>query len=241
MISIKNLSFNYGSAPILKNINLKIDTTKIIGLAGLNGAGKTTLLKILLGIEKKYLGKILIKDTDLKYINQHKIAEIFAYLGIMEEISFNLTVLDLVKMGRFPYTGFWGLLTKKDQQILKQVLEETELNGFEQKYLKNLSAGEKQRAHLARVFAQKPHFLLLDEPFSHLDLYHQDKIAGLLKDKNQKEKIGMLIISHDINFLTNFCHETILLNKGEVIAIGAPKQVFTQENLFKAMKIQKKY
>ncbi|MFA5880488.1 MAG: ABC transporter ATP-binding protein [Candidatus Margulisiibacteriota bacterium] len=230
LIEFNNVSFSYEKEKeLFQNISFKIPENSITGICGLNGVGKSTILKLLLGIYTNYQGDILIKNKNLKEISKKERSLLFSYLGIIEDVHFQLAVLDLVKMGRYPYTNFWGFLTKADSEIINAALKEMDLFDIKNSFVNALSSGEKQRVHLARAIVQQTNVLLLDEPFAHLDLFHTQKMINLLKKKFIDQKTNIILISHDLNLVSHFCNYGILITKqGSVITID-PKQLFDKK------------
>lgn len=233
LISFENVSFAYSiEANVFTNISFQIPQNSISGICGLNGVGKSTIFKLLLGIFDDYKGRIMILGQDLKKLSPKVRALLFAYIGIVEESYLQLSVLDLIKMGRYPYVNFWGVLAKSDFNLIEHILAEMDLLSLKNKMVDTLSSGEKQRAHLARAFVQQAQILLLDEPFAHLDLYHTEEILKLLRANFIASKTSTLLISHDLNLLTNFCTHIVLLTKQGKVITGDPKQLL-EKNILK--------
>lgn len=236
MLCIKNLTFEVGNKKLIEDISVKIPTGKIVVVMGPNGAGKTTFLKGICN-EIECEGNILFKG---KNICKWKHKEKAPHLGNFSQQHapfIPLPVEEVVLMGRYPYFG--NNPTKKDLDISDNNIKKTDITKFKQQPYDNLSGGEKQRTHLARVFTQlddngiSNKLLLLDEPFNNLDVYHQYRIMQQVKDF-VKEKNTAVVVLHDLNVASQFADIILLLKDGNLIAEGNPKEIFTKKHIEKA-------
>jgi len=234
MIRIENLTFSYNDKeqrPVLEAINLQINSGEFFGIIGPNGSGKTTLFKLILGFLKPDSGTIKIEGDNLRDIRRKEIARKVS--AVMQDFlpAYDFTVQEIVHMGRTPYLGLFSGEEEKDYRIVREVIEETELSGFEEKTFSRLSGGEKQRVLIAKCFAQKTPILLLDEFVSHLDLGHIQQLVQRVSQKNKKENVTVLGIFHDINTASLYCDRLAVLNEGKIVKTGPPAQVIDEEML----------
>lgn len=234
MIRIDNLTFSYNdkeSRPVLEGINLQINSGEFFGIIGPNGSGKTTLFKLILGFLKPDSGTIKIDGDDLKNIRRKQIARKIS--AVMQDFlpAYDFTVQEIVHMGRTPYLGLLSGEEEKDYRVVREVIEETELGGFEEKTFSRLSGGEKQRVLIAKCFAQKTPILLLDEFVSHLDPGHIQQLVQRVYQKNKREKVTVLGIFHDINTASLYCDRLAVLNEGKIVKTGPPDLVIDEEIL----------
>ncbi|MFW6381556.1 MAG: ABC transporter ATP-binding protein, partial [Bacillota bacterium] len=145
--------------------------------------------------------------------------------------SFDFTVYELVMMGRNPYQNRWGSIKEEDRQIVEWAMRLTDTLDFRKKQLTQLSGGEKQRVIIARALAQQPDILLLDEPTSSLDINYQGGIFDLISRLNQELEITMIVVSHDLNLVSQYCDRLLLFNEGQIYASGSVEEVINRDNI----------
>jgi zinc transport system ATP-binding protein len=204
IISLKNINFSYNNKPlVLENINLDILAGEFIGIVGPNGGGKTTLLKIIMGLLKPTTGTVQALENKL--------------IGYVPQFStfnrdFPISVKNMVLMGRLGNTRVLGGFTKQDKNLALQVLQKLAIEYIANKPIATLSGGELQRAMIARALVCEPKILLLDEPTANIDIHAEQNIFDLLKIINQ-EGVTILIVSHDIGFVSRYIERVACLNK----------------------------
>ena len=212
----------------LVNTNLKISQGTICALVGANGSGKSTLFKSILGLIKLQNGEISIfgKNRDLA-IKDHLIS----YVPQIEEIDwdFPVSVYDVVMMGRYGRMGFFRIPSQNDRAKVKEALEKVELYPFAKRQIGELSGGQKKRVFLARSLAQESPIILLDEPFTGVDVNTEHKIIELLKDMRSNGHI-ILVSTHNLGSVPEYCDEVALI-KNTVIKHGKTEDIYNEENL----------
>jgi iron complex transport system ATP-binding protein len=234
MIEIKDLQFSYDKTKkVLNNIDLKINKGEFVGIVGPNGCGKTTLVNILSRVLEHKKGNIQLNDQDLNYIPQNELAKLIAVVPQESMFEFEFTAMEIVLMGRLPYLSRFQLEGEKDRKIAKRAMRKTKCWQFRDKYIKNLSGGEKQRVIVARALTQEPEYLLLDEPTSHLDMNFQFEILDILSKLNKIKGVTVISVFHDINLASRYCTRLLLMKKGRIIADGAPRKIMNRRNLSK--------
>nr|WP_282163331.1 ABC transporter ATP-binding protein [Ulvibacterium marinum] len=218
-LEIENLSIGYPNKKkdilIARSINFSLQPGELCAIIGINGIGKSTLLRTIGKVQPKLSGEILMKG---KSLNAYKTLELAAMVSIVltEPIaSKNLSVLELVALGRQPYTNWIGTLTQKDKSKILEALNVLELTELQHKKCYELSDGQLQRTLIARALAQETTLMLLDEPTSHLDLYHKVQILKLLKSIAHKTQTTVLFTSHEIEMAIQLCDKILILGKGE--------------------------
>lgn len=228
-LKITDLSINYGSNNVLKNINLTIPEGDFLGIIGPNGAGKSTLLKAINNLIPISNGKIEIEGKNILKVNSKDRAKEIALVPQNFNIEYDFSVKDIILMGRFPHLKS-GDYKARDYEKVKEAIELTHTKKFENRLFKTLSGGEKQRVIIARAIAQDTNIILLDEPTSALDLHHQYEIMELISDLNKKGKT-IITVMHDLNLAARFCKNLLILKKGEIKDLGKPEEVLTVETL----------
>ena len=203
----------------------------ITALVGVNGAGKSTLFKSIMGLLRLSQGTIRVLGMPVKQaIRSNSIA----YVPQSEEVDWNFPVLvrDVVMMGRYGHMGFLRRARVADHQAVARALERVGMQSFEGRQIGELSGGQKKRVFLARALAQDARVILLDEPFTGVDVKTEDAIVQLLSNLRDEGRV-MLVSTHNLGSVPEFCDRTVLV-KGTVLASGPTAQVFTRENLEKA-------
>lgn len=228
-LDIENISIAYGEKIILKDVSFDVPHGARVAVVGPNGAGKSTLFKALVGILPLQQGQILIHGLPL---GDHK--DCVAYVPQREEVDwrFPVTVRDVVMMGRFGIRGWLARPNRADHEAVQRSLEEMGIADLAERSISDLSGGQQQRVFLARALAQNPHILLMDEPFTGVDVTTQEATLRLL-DTLRERQVTTLISTHDLNLAASRFDLVLLLNKG-LVAYGEPKQVLKQENLARA-------
>lgn len=219
----------YDDRPALEDITLHVPHGTQVAVVGPNGAGKSTLFKTLVGLLPMRKGRILIHGRPLGH---HQ--DCVAYVPQREEVDwhFPVTVADVVMMGRYGRLGWLGRPGRNDRAIVARSLEQMGLTDLANRPIGELSAGQQQRAFLARALAQQPHILLLDEPFTGVDLATQETTLALL-EQLKAEGVTVMVSTHDLNLAAERFDQIVLLNR-RLIASGPPAQVFTREAVAEA-------
>ncbi|MCX7846102.1 MAG: ABC transporter ATP-binding protein [Dictyoglomaceae bacterium] len=229
MIRLEKVKTGYNSNMIIKDMNWESPNIGFLGILGPNGSGKTTLLRLLIRYIEPWEGKIYINEKEIREYKQEELAKNIAFLS--QKISFNLsfTVEEYVSLGRYPHHPYWKKLSKKDWQKINEILVLTETFSFKNKKLFQLSGGELQRVHLARVLVQEPKILLLDEPTNNLDPYYQIFFLKFIKELSK----NILVISsfHDINLASLFCDHILFIKNGRILSYGSKESILTSSFL----------
>lgn len=223
---LREVTAGYGSEPALENISLKAECGSTLALIGPNGAGKSTLLNALAGLLRPWSGDILWNGAPLAD-HRHEIA----YLPQRSEVNwqFPITVRQLVEMGRYPAVGIWRAMRPHDHEIVEKALCTLGLQDLQKRQIGALSGGQQQRCFLARALAQEAHILLLDEPFTGLDVPGTEALAALLRSLAAE---GRLVIAshHDLATAPQIFDRALLLRR-QLIAAGPVAEVLTPDNL----------
>lgn len=229
---VEGLSVIYSNGhKALDNASFSIPRQSITALVGINGSGKSTLFKAIMGFVKSSGGRIELFGGSVKDALK---ANLVAYVPQNEEIDWDFPVLvkDVVMMGRYGHMGFLKIPNDNDYEIVKDSLKKVGMLELENRQISELSGGQRKRVFLARALAQQSEIILMDEPFTGIDVNTEEEIMEMLRAMKAEGKV-MLISTHNLGSVPEFCDRTILLNK-TVLAEGETTKVFTQENLTNA-------
>ena len=229
---VEGLSVIYSNGhKALDNASFSIPRQSITALVGINGSGKSTLFKAIMGFVKSSGGRIELFGGSVKDALK---ANLVAYVPQNEEIDWDFPVLvkDVVMMGRYGHMGFLKIPNDNDYEIVKDSLKKVGMLELENRQISELSGGQRKRVFLARALAQQSEIILMDEPLTGIDVNTEEEIMELLREMKVEGKV-MLISTHNLGSVPEFCDRTILLNK-TVLAEGETTKVFTQENLTNA-------
>ena len=225
-LEVQDLAAGYGNQPAIDGITFAVRPGQMVGVIGPNGAGKTTLFKAVLGLIPVLRGRILLHDADA-----HAQRAMMGYLPQLDEIhrTFPVSVSDVVMMGRYQRIGWSRRPGAEDAAAVRQALERVDLLDHARTQIGKLSGGQLQRVLLARVLAQDPHLLLLDEPVSGVDTTTQHAIFGVLEELRDNGKT-VVVATHDLNCVVERFDQVLCLNK-RLVAYGSPTDVFREEIL----------
>ena len=216
-LECKNLKVGYKSGGsekvILKDINFSVSKGLFVAMVGINGSGKSTLLRTLAGLQKPLSGDIYLENQIINSINPNEKSKLLSLVLTNQTISKNLTVLELVTLGRQPHTNWIGSLSSKDKSHILEAIEATELEKFKNTPCFELSDGQLQRVLIARALAQDTPTIFLDEPTTHLDLHHKASIFLLLKKIAKEQQKTILCTTHDIELVLSLCDKMVVLHK----------------------------
>lgn len=228
-IKVEALSFRYDVDDILKAISVEVNQGTFVSILGPNGSGKTTLLKNICGLLKPHHGDIFLDDEKIKRFKHKELARQLAVVHQNFNTEFDFPVEDVVLMGRYPYIKKFEGETRRDIEIAEEAMALTSTTLLRHKNLKEISGGERQRVMIARALTQEPDILLLDEPISHLDIKYQLEVMQICQRLNQEKGLTILSTLHDINMASRFSDLIILMKAGEIVKIGEPQEVISQE------------
>ena len=229
IINIKNVSVKFGNNfQALTGISAKLNSSRIVGLVGMNGAGKSTLFKTIMGIIKPINGEILIMGMSPAEALKKSL---ISYVPQIEEVDWNFPLLveDLVMMGRYSHMNFFRHPSKIDYEIVDEAINFVGINEFRKFQIGKLSGGQKKRAFVARSLAQRSKIILLDEPFTGVDVTTEESLSELFR---LLANAGNLVVvsTHNLGSVPQFCDDVMLINR-RLLAYGPIETAFTQENL----------
>ncbi|MCM8781626.1 MAG: ABC transporter ATP-binding protein [Candidatus Omnitrophica bacterium] len=238
LLEVKNLWAGYLNKTIISAIDFSVKKGEFIGIIGPNGVGKSTLIRAVSRTLKPYRGAIIYNGKNIYKISLNEVARSIAVVPQDTLIVFEFLVWDIVMMGRIPYIERFKKETAGDLESCERALKLTNTTNLADRFINELSAGERQRVIIAKALAQEPELLILDEPTSHLDISHQIEIFDLLKHLSRNENLTVLSVLHDLNLASEYCDRLILMNEGKIFAQGVPDDVLnykTIEEVYKTM------
>jgi manganese/iron transport system ATP-binding protein len=215
----------------LHDASFKIPRGTITALVGVNGSGKSTLFKAIMGFVPAARGEIRLLGKTVKDALRENLV---AYVPQSEEVDWSFPVLveDVVMMGRYGHMGFLRRARRADHEAVAQALDRVNMADFRHRQIGELSGGQRKRVFLARALAQDGRVILLDEPFTGVDVKTEEQITNLLRELRNEGRV-MLVSTHNLGSVPEFCDRTVLI-KGTVLAYGPTETTFTQKNLEQA-------
>ena len=231
LLKIDHLSIGYGHEKILaKNIHLSVKKGDLMALVGQNGVGKSTLIRTICGLQPAIEGQTFLDGINIKELTPKTIAQKVSVVLTGKPDSLNLSVLELIALGRHPYSGWLGSLKKEDKEKIDESISQMEINYLVKKRLYELSDGQLQKVMIARALAQDTDLIILDEPTSHLDLKNKIEVLHLLKKIAEAGK-GVLISSHEIQLSAQVCDQFWCMDFGKEMLVGNPEELIKSGEL----------
>lgn len=225
LLTVSSLSFSKSETQILENINFSISDGEVVGIIGPNGAGKSTLLKCLIGIHSVAQGQILFEEDPLVDLSHEQRANRLSYLAQHQQTAFAFTARQTIEFGSFS-----RLPISHSNDDVERIARSLEIHSLLDRKMDELSGGESQLVHFARILNQQAPLMLLDEPTASLDIGHEAQLMNLLKTQCEQGRSALVAI-HNLNIAAAFCDRLILLNHGQLVCIGRPEEVITQAHM----------
>src|SRR5688572_4589899 len=229
-LEASGVSFAYGDKPVLRDVRVTLAAGEVVALIGPNGSGKSTLIKSLLG-HLEANGSITWDGRPMRDWRRRDLARFVAYLPQSPAFDPQQRVADVLRLGRAPYWGAFGLESQRDVEVVGRVVDELHVGEWTTRRMDELSGGQRQLVYVARALIQEPRALLLDEPNTYLDLRHQVELGQLMRRLARERSLGLLVASHDLNLAAAFADRLVLLQDGAVAADGPPEVVLDPELL----------
>ncbi|MBN2238857.1 MAG: ABC transporter ATP-binding protein [Dehalococcoidales bacterium] len=230
-LEIREAAFTYtGETNVFEDLSLTADGEEMLCILGPNGCGKTTLLKCIAGIMKLKGGQVLLDEQDISIMKRNAVAKILGYIPQEHSSPFPYQVLQMVLMGRSPHIGTFSLPKQEDIEIAEESLAKVGILHLKDRRYTQLSGGEKQLVVMARVLAQQPKMLLLDEPTSHLDFKNQTLILQLV-EKLAREGLPAIMTTHFPNHALTYSSKVALMRAGSLLTVGSADDVVNRENM----------
>jgi manganese/iron transport system ATP-binding protein len=228
-LEVENVTVAYPNGTVaLRDATFSIGAGSIAGLVGVNGSGKSTLFKAIMGFVKPVSGSVSIAGMPVRAALK---ANIVSYVPQAEDVDWNFPVLveDVVLMGRYGHMGFFRIASARDKEMVEHALQRVGMTEFRKRQIGELSGGQKKRVFLARALAQEGKIILLDEPFTGVDVKTETAIIELMRELRAAGHL-MLVSTHNLGSVPDFCDQVVLVNR-TVLAFGPTETTFTQDNL----------
>lgn len=234
VIRLENINYAYGNRQVLKDVNLTIEKGSFMGLIGPNGGGKTTLIKIILGLIKPDSGNIYLLEQPIeKFRDWNRIGFVSQKANSFNK-GFPATVFEVVAMGLTAKIGYFRFFTKEHKAKVLEAIEMVGMEDYTYQNIGKLSGGQQQRVFIARALVSNPILLILDEPTVGIDYKNVEKFYRLLHELNTKEKLTLLLVTHDTGAMTEYATNIVCLNqKLHFHGNSAEYSALTQEQLSK--------
>ena len=223
MIQINKIEKAYSNKKVLNEVSFNLPKQKIVAIVGSNGAGKSTLINIIARTIAMDQGQVVVNGQDIKDVKSNDLARQLSILNQSNHLNLRLTVRELVEFGRFPYSK--NRLKQDDKKQVNLALEITSMTELQHRYLDELSGGQRQMAYIAMVIAQDTPYIFLDEPLNNLDMKKAVQIMKLLETLRDNYGKTILLVIHDINFVSCYADYIFALRDGELIAEGNTSEV----------------
>ncbi|NMA78009.1 MAG: ABC transporter ATP-binding protein [Actinomycetales bacterium] len=225
VLEARGLRHAFGTAEVLRGVDLSVTDGEVVGLVGPNGSGKTTALRILHRALVPSAGQVLLAGRDLGEHSGRERAQQIAVMAQELAGEVPLSVADVVLLGRIPHAGAFGSSSEEDLQIAAEALADAGALHLARREFGLLSGGEKQRVLIARALAQQPRLLLMDEPTNHLDIGSQHHVLQIVRGRG----LATVVVLHDLNLAARYCDRVIVLDRGRVQAEGPPSSALAAE------------
>ncbi|MBL1080323.1 ABC transporter ATP-binding protein [Nocardia sp. 2] len=229
-----DLTWTRSGRMVLDGVTLDPEPGSTVGLLGPNGSGKSSLLRLMAGLDRADSGQVLLDQAALHTIRRRQLARRIALVGQHADTELDLTVHDVVRLGRIPHRGPFGGDPALDTAAIDQALKVAGLVDKAADRWHTLSGGERQRTLIASALAQEPRELLLDEPTNHLDIAHQLEILTLVRAL----PVTAILALHDLNLAAMFCDVLVVLDRGRVVVTGSPAQVLTEDLIAEVYRVR---
>lgn len=237
-IEVRDLSLAYGNLSVLKALSLPIERGKITVLAGPNGCGKSTLLRAIRRLHKPASGQILLEEVDIAGLGDKALARQIGLLAQSPAAPEDMTVEELVRLGRYPHQSMLQPWSRDDGEALELAMAGTRVAHLRARRLGSLSGGQLQRVWIAMVLAQQTDVVCLDEPVNHLDMAHQLDCLDLVRQLRDEFGRTVVLVLHDLNLAARYADHLVFLRDGVIAASGTPEQLMTEDGIARVFDVR---
>lgn len=229
MLEVRDIVQNIQNRSILRGVSCSFEKGRMYGIIGPNGVGKSTLLHLLSGVDQPTSGKVLLNGKEIASYPRKELARIMAVLQQSGLPPVGFTVREVIRMARYPYQNWLGSDSTDSEPIIDDAIEAMGLTALQHRTMSQLSGGERQRVALAKLMAQQPSIILLDEPTTYLDIGYQVQLLDTVRQWQRDEELTVIAVMHDLNLAALYFDELIVLHEGQAIAKGKPMEVLTSQ------------
>lgn len=232
LIDAEGLNVKYETYHALHDLVLRVRPGELMGVIGPNGCGKSTLLRTINGLLPVASGELTVGGLDVRKVGLEEMAKMCSNIPTEFPPDFNLSVYEVVMLGRYPHrTSMWWE-TQEDEDIVGGALKMFGIDHLSGRDITQLSSGERQRTLIAKAYVQQPRIMLVDEPTAHLDIRYTLEVMQYFKGLIAREKdMAIVIAAHDLNSVARYCDRITMMKKGRILACGTPEEVITPENI----------
>jgi len=229
MLELRNVSYSYEGAEAVRDVTLRLEGTQLVALAGANGSGKSTLLKLMARVVVPRSGELAFEGRRLRDWPPREYAKRVGYLPQEPDPTFPMRAVDLVVTGRAPFLSRFAWESSEDYEAAERALEVCDASHLAQRYLDEMSGGERKRIFLARVLAGAPKLILLDEPLAALDIAHVQQVSALLREIADRTGCTVVFASHDLNWAAAYSDRMLVMRDGALALDATPAEVMRPE------------
>lgn len=230
-ITAHHMDVGYGNTPLIRDICLQVRPGQIVTLIGPNGAGKSTILKSIIRQLELLGGRVCVGGQSLKELSDRQLARRVSALMTGQIRPELMSCEEVAAMGRYPYTGFLGILSPADKEAVRQALSLVQASDLAERDFSELSDGQKQRILLARAICQEPEAIILDEPTSFLDIRHKLELLSILKKLVRERQTAVLLSLHELDLAQRLSDYVVCVKGDQILRMGTPEEIFTTPSI----------
>ena len=233
----ENLDAGYSGQAVIRNVNIDLHEGEIIALIGPNGSGKSTILKTLCGQLPAVRGNVSLKGKNLADVKEAELAKTMSLLMTGKVDPELMTCMDVISIGRYPYTGLMGKLSEHDRDVIRESMRMANVEDLGDRYFDQISDGQKQRVLLARAICQEPEVLIMDEPTSFLDIKHKLELLQILLKLVKEKNVAVIVSLHEIELAEKIADQVVCIKDGIAEPARSAGDVFVRENICRLFEI----
>ena len=228
LLKIQGLIKDFGDFRALKGIDLEFGKGLLVGLIGPNGCGKSTMMKCISRLHPQTSGTIEVDGKNVSEMKPAEVAKMVATVPAEAGQTFGISVMDMVMLGRYPFVEKIWWENPEDERVTIEAMKTFGIDHLRRKQVALCSSGERQRALIAKAYVQQPKLILVDEPTSHLDMKYKPQVMEYLQ-KMARSDMTVIVAEHDISLMARYCDVCVIMKKGEIVAVGDPKEIITED------------